>query len=77
MADKNSENENGDDLEYGTQRKDIITPIRTQKGGDENSNEMNGHENWAKIEGANENTNEMNGHESWTRNGKPNRNDQK
>jgi hypothetical protein len=41
------------DLGYGSQRKDIIdegfTPMRTtQKGADENSNEMNGHENWTK-----------------------------
>jgi hypothetical protein len=33
MADKNMENENGADLEYGSQRKDImdeeLTPMRT------------------------------------------------
>jgi hypothetical protein len=61
-------------------KKDImderLTPMRTtRKRADENSNEMNGHENWTRNEGADENTNEMNGHENWTRNDKPNRND--
>jgi hypothetical protein len=80
MADKNAENENADDLVYGSQRKDImnegLTPMRTtQKGADENSNEMNGHKNWTRNEGADGNTYEMNKHENWTRNGKPKRND--
>jgi hypothetical protein len=78
MADTNTEN--GDNPGYGSQRKDImdqgLMPMRTtRKGADENSNEMNGHENWTRNEGADENTNEMNGHENWTGNGKPNRND--
>jgi hypothetical protein len=46
MAEKNTENENGDDLGYGSQKKEImdqgLTPMRTtRKGADENSNEMN------------------------------------
>jgi hypothetical protein len=45
MADKNTENENGDDHGYGSQRKDLmdagLTPTRkTQKGADENKNEI-------------------------------------
>jgi hypothetical protein len=58
MADKN---EKGDDLGYGSQRKNImdegLTLMRTTR------------------KGADKNTNEMNVHENWTRNGKPNRND--
>jgi hypothetical protein len=46
MADKNTEHENGDDLGYGSQRKDImdegLTPMRTTRKG---ANEKNGHEN--------------------------------
>jgi hypothetical protein len=61
MADKNTENKNGDNLGYGTHRKNImdegLTLMRTTR------------------KGADKNTNEMNEHGNWIRNGKPNRND--
>jgi hypothetical protein len=49
MADKNTENENGDDLGYGSQRKNImdegLTLMRTtRKGSDKNKNEINEHQ---------------------------------
>jgi hypothetical protein len=61
MADKNTENENGDDFGYGSQTKGIM---------DEGLTHMQ-----TTRKKADENTNEMNGHENWTRNGKSNRND--
>jgi gamma-glutamyl:cysteine ligase YbdK (ATP-grasp superfamily) len=45
MADKNTENENGDDLGYGSQRKNIMDE---GKEADKNTNEMNTHENWTR-----------------------------
>jgi hypothetical protein len=49
MADMNTENENGDDLGYGSQRKNIMEGLtlmlKTRKGADKNTNEMNEHEN--------------------------------
>jgi hypothetical protein len=50
MADKNTENEKGDNLGYGSQRKNImdegLTLMRTtRKGADKNTNDMNEHEN--------------------------------
>jgi hypothetical protein len=61
MVDKNTENENGGDVGYGSQRKHImdeeLTLMQTTR------------------KRADENTNEKNEHENWTRNGKPNRND--
>jgi hypothetical protein len=44
MADNNTENENGDDLRYGPQRKNIMDKglmRTTRKGTDKNTNEMN------------------------------------
>jgi hypothetical protein len=61
MADKNTENKNGDDLGYGSHRKNIMDEGLTLMG------------TTRKV--ADENTNEVNEHENWTKNGKPNRND--
>jgi hypothetical protein len=61
MADKNTENKNGDDLGYGSHRKNIMDEGLTLMG------------TTRKV--ADKNTNEVNEHENWTRNGKPNRND--
>jgi hypothetical protein len=61
MADKNTENKNGDDLGYGSQGNNMLneglTLMQTNR------------------KRADKNTNQMIEHENWTRNGKPNRND--
>jgi hypothetical protein len=54
MADKNTENENGDDLGHGSQRKNIMDE---GKEADKDTNEMNKHENWTRNGKPNRNAN--------------------